>query len=80
MVDAPALGGDRLRISLDALPVEIPPSARNLPDASFVSLMPQMMVPYADAAAVMLANLDRGNAMSRRRVGLALPVGMQGRK
>ena len=77
MVDAPALGVDRLRISLDALPVEIPPSVGNLPDASFVSvfvsLIPQMIVPYADAAAVMLANLDRGNAMSRHRVGLALP-------
>jgi len=24
--------------------------------------------------------LDRGNAMSRHRVGLALPVGMRGRK
>ena len=67
-----------------ALPVEIPPSARNLRDASFVSvfvsLIPQMIVPYADAAAVMLANLDRGNAMSRHRVGLALPIGMQGQK
>ena len=47
---------------------------------SFASLMPQMIVPYADAAALMLANLDRGNAMSRHRVGLALPVGMRGRK
>jgi hypothetical protein len=39
-----------------------------------------MIVPYADAAALMLANLDRGNAMSRHRVGLALPEGMRGRK
>ncbi len=39
-----------------------------------------MIVPYADAAAVMLANLDRGNAMAHHRVGLALPVGMRGRK
>ena len=46
----------------------------------FASLIPQMIVPYADAAALMLANLDRGNAMSRHRVGLALPVGMRGRK
>jgi hypothetical protein len=28
----------------------------------------------------MLRNLDRGTAMSRRRVRLALPVGMIGRK
>jgi hypothetical protein len=39
-----------------------------------------MIVPYADAAALMIANLDRGNAMSRHRVGLALPAGMRGRK
>jgi putative NADH-flavin reductase len=84
MVDESALGLERLRISLDALPVEIPAAARALPDSSlfpvFASLIPQMIVPYADAAALMLANLDRGNAMSRHRVGLALPVGMVGRK
>jgi hypothetical protein len=31
-------------------------------------------------AALMLANIDRGHTMSRRRVGLALPAGMRGRK
>jgi putative NADH-flavin reductase len=84
MVDQPALGLDRLRISLDVLPVEIPDGAGGEPGTSllpvFTSLIPQMTVPYADAAALMLANLDRGNAMSGRRVGLALPVGMRGRK
>jgi putative NADH-flavin reductase len=84
MVDESALGLDRLRISIDALPVEIPAVARTLPDSSllpvFASLIPQMIVPYADAAALMLANLDRGNAMSRHRIGLALPVGMLARK
>ena len=84
MVDEQALGLDRLRISLDALPVEMSPSDRALPDRLllpvFTSLIPQMIVPYADAAALMLANLDRGNAMSRCRVGLALPVGIRGQK
>jgi hypothetical protein len=84
MVDQPALGLDRLRISVDTLPVEIPVAARALPDASllsvFASLTPQMIVSYADAAALMLANLDRGHALSRHRVGLALPPGMRGRK
>jgi putative NADH-flavin reductase len=82
MVDEPALGLARLRISIDVLPVEIPAVA--LPDQSllpiFASLIPQMIVPYEDAAALMLANLDGGHAMSRHRVGLALPVGMRGRK
>ena len=39
-----------------------------------------MIIPYADAAALMLNNLEPGNAMSRHRVGLALPVGMKGKK
>jgi hypothetical protein len=39
-----------------------------------------MIVPYADAAAVMLSNLDRNSALARHRVGLALPAGMRGRK
>lgn len=84
MVEQPALGLDRLRISLDTLPVEVPGFARALPGPLllpvFASLIPQMIVPYADAAALMLANLDRGGAMARHRVGLALPAGMRGRK
>jgi hypothetical protein len=84
MVDEPAVGLDRLRISIDAVPVQVPAYARVLPGALavpvFASLIPQMTVPYADSAALMLANLDRGSAMSRRRVGLALPLGMRGRK
>lgn len=84
MVDQPALGMDRLRVSLDRLPVEVPAVARALPGALvlpvFASLIPQMIVPYADAAALMLANLNRDSAMARHRVGLALPAGMRGRK
>ena len=84
MVDQPPLGLDRLRISLDRLPVEVPAFARALPKPLvlpvFASLIPQMIVPYADAAALVLANLQRDSAMARRRVGLALPVGMRGRK
>jgi hypothetical protein len=46
----------------------------------FASVIPQMIVPYADAGALMLANLDRGSAMSRHHIGLALPVGMREHK
>lgn len=84
MVDEPVLGLDRLRISIDTLPVPVSAFTAALPGPLFLpvfaSLIPQMIVSYADAAALMLANLDRGNAMSRHRVGLALPVGMRGRK
>ena len=84
MVDVPAIGLSRLRVSRDVLPVHVPAVARALPRPLllpvFASLIPQMIVPYADAAALMLANLDRGHAMSRHRVGLALPEGMRGHK
>jgi putative NADH-flavin reductase len=84
MVDEPPLGLEGLRISLDRLPVEAPAPTMAAPDSpgvsAFASLIPRMTVPYADAAALMLANLDRGNVMARHRVGLALPAGMRGRK
>jgi putative NADH-flavin reductase len=84
MVAQPALGLDRLRISLDALPIKVPRFAGALPGPLFLpifaSLIPEMIVPYADAAALMLTNLKYGDAMSRHRVGVALPVGMRGHK
>jgi putative NADH-flavin reductase len=84
MVEQPALGVNRLRISQDRLPVQVSTFARALPGPLFLpvfaSLIPQMIVPYADAAALMLANLKRGDAMAGHRVGLALPLGMRGRK
>ena len=71
MVDQPPLGLERLRTSLDRLPVDVPAFVRALPGPLvlpvFASLIPQMIVPYADAAALMLSNLDRGNVMGRHR-------------
>ena len=55
-------------------------AAAGSPLSAFTSVIPEMIVAYADAAALMLANLERGHAMSRHRVGLALPVGMRGSK
>jgi len=84
MVDEPAVGIRRLRVSLERLPVAMPEVTNLLPDPLvlplFATSIPQMIIPYADAAAFMLANLDRGGLMSRKRVGLALPHGMTGRK
>jgi len=84
MVEGPALGIDRLRVSMDRLPVHVPSIVRMLPGPLvlpfFAYRVPEMIVPYADAAALMLANSDAGGAMSRHRVGVALPVGMRGKK
>lgn len=84
MVEKPALGVERLRISVDALPAPLAPIAGALPAPLLLPLfamkVPEMIVPYADAASVMLANVAPAGPMSRRRVGLALPAGMRGRK
>jgi len=84
MVEQQPLGVARLRTSSDRLPVEIPAFAAALPGAFllpvFAYFVPEMIIPYADAASLMLANLAPGGSMSRRRVGLALPLGMRGKK
>jgi putative NADH-flavin reductase len=84
MVEQPAVGIHRLRVSLGRVPVTMPAEADRLPDPLLLSLfaerIPEMIIPYADAAAFMLANLDRGGPVSRKRVGLALPLGMTGHK
>jgi putative NADH-flavin reductase len=84
MVDRAALGLDRLRTALDRLPVHIPGFARFLPGPLLLPLFArrigELTVPYADAARLMVDNLERGDAMARHRVGLALPVGMRDRK
>ena len=84
MVHHPPLGLDRMRIALDRAPVDIPSFARSLPGALvlpfFVHRVPEMIVSYADAAALILAHLTPAGEMSRHRVGLALPAGMRGEK
>jgi uncharacterized protein len=84
MVQGSAIGLQRLRVSIDRLPVALPEWTSHLPGALalpfFAARMPQMIIPYADAAAFMLANIGRGGPMAHRRIGLALPEGMKGRK
>jgi hypothetical protein len=64
--------------------VQVPSLARFLPGALvlpfFVQRVPEMIIPYADAAALILAHLTPSGEMSRHRGGMALPVGMRGDK
>ena len=84
MVHRQPLGLPRMRISLDRVPVQVPALTRFLPGALvlpfFVQRVPEMIISYADAAALILANLAPSGEMSRHRVGMALPVGMRGEK
>lgn len=84
MVAQAHLGLDRMRISVDRLPVQIPALSGFLPKALalpfFIYRVPEMIVSYADAAALILGHITPDDEMSHHRVGLALPVGMRGKK
>ena len=79
MVEHPAFGLERMQVLIERLPLGLPGWARHLPAPAllpaFAGRVPTITVPYADAAALLLAHLAPGGAMSRRRVGLALPPG-----
>lgn len=84
MADQPALGLQRLRVSIDRLPAPMPAIAGALPAPLvlplFAMLIPSLIVSYADAASVILAHVQREDTTSRHRVGVALPAGIKGRK
>jgi putative NADH-flavin reductase len=84
MVEQAALGLQRLRLSTDGLPVVLPAITQMLPAPFVLPLfamkIPEMIIPYADAAAVILSRMEPGDPTSRHRIGIALPAGMRGRK
>jgi uncharacterized protein len=84
MVESPPVGISKLRISSDRLPVNTPAMARWLPNILLVPAfgfrVPEMIISYTDASALMLNNLQPASAMSHHRIGLALPLGMRGKK
>lgn len=80
MVAHPPLGLARMRISLDRLPVQMPAPLKFQPEELalhfFAYRIPEMIISFADAAALILANIAPNGEMSRHRIGLALPVDM----
>jgi len=84
MVDQPAIGLRQLRASIDSLPTALPAIARFVPAPLVLPLfamkIPEMIIPYADAASLILENVEANESISRRSIGMALPVGMRGRK
>jgi hypothetical protein len=67
IVEGVPMGIDRLRISMGRLPMHILAIVRLLPGPLvlpfFAYRVPEMIVPYADAAALMLANIDSGGTV-----------------
>ena len=74
-----------LRTSIDTWPCE-PPTAvglrlpRIVQSIAFIRRIPQLTITYEDVATVILDHLERDGAFSRKRVGVALPIGMLARK
>jgi putative NADH-flavin reductase len=82
MVDAPSGEPTQgLRLSVDQWPVPRSAYTHLLPKLAlalvFKQIVPQLTISYEDAADVILSNLDRNGRFSRRRVGVALPVGVR---
>ena len=70
-----------LRLSVDQWPVQRPGYTYLLPKVAlalaFKQKVTELTISYEDAAEVILSNLDRNGRFSRRRVGVALPVGLR---
>jgi putative NADH-flavin reductase len=70
-----------LRLSVDQWPVRRPGYTYVLPKVAlalaFKQKVRELTITYEDAADVILSNLDRNGHFSRKRVGVALPLGMR---
>jgi putative NADH-flavin reductase len=70
-----------LRLSIDRWPVARPAYTYVLPKLAlafaFKQKLPELTISYEDAAEVILDNLSKDGPFSRRRVGVALPLGLR---
>jgi hypothetical protein len=72
-----------LRLSVDEWPVPRPPYTyfpKLALALAFKQNVPALTISYADAAEVILNNLSKKGRFARRRVGVALPVGLRNYK
>ena len=73
-----------LRVSADEWPMARPAYTYVLPRLAmafaFKRIVPELTITYEDAAEVILDNLSKGDRVSRRRVGVALPPGLRKHK
>jgi putative NADH-flavin reductase len=83
----PAPGGKAhkgLRISTEVWPFARPRISHLLPrialSIAFKLKLTQLVITYEDAAQVILDNLVSGGPLSCKRVGVALPIGLTGKK
>lgn len=85
MIDAPdGKPTEDLRLSEDQWPVERPAFTYFLPrlalSLAFKQKIPEMTISYEDAAEVILDHLAPSGRFSKKRVGVALPIGLKRHK
>ncbi len=73
-----------LRISTEESPLSISESEWLMPEAKLLDLLskktPELIIPYKEAARLIINNLERSGPFSGKRVGIALPEGSNGKK
>lgn len=73
-----------LRISMEKSPLAISESERSMPDTELFGLLakktPELIIPYKEAARLIIKHLERSGPFSGKRVGIALPEGSNGEK
>lgn len=73
-----------LRISTEELPLAVSESERSMSDAELSGLiarkLPELIIPYKEAARLITNHLERSGPFSGKRVGIALPEGSSGEK
>lgn len=77
MSEEQAAGAERLRVTLDRIPVEVPAHIARLSERETLGIlsdrMSEMVVPYADAAALILEHLAPWDSFSGHRIGISIP-------
>lgn len=73
-----------LRISNEELPLTFSESERSMSDSELTSLvarkLPELIIPYKEAARLIMTHLERSGPFTGKRVGIALPEGSKGEK
>jgi putative NADH-flavin reductase len=73
-----------LRVSTEELPLTFTESERSVSDSELSGLvarkLPELIIPYKEAARLMMTHLECSGPFTGRRVGIALPEGSKGEK
>jgi len=74
----------KLRVSTEELPLTFTESERSVSETELSGLvarkLPELIIPYKEAANLIMTHLECSGPFTGRRVGIALPEGSKGEK